>query len=94
MRMLHQTADASIPFLQSQTVIMHASASKWAMSLGFKWYGSLTIALFKFVGSKQILSFKLPYLSLPTTRTKLLIHDAASCTGFSTPAFNILLTSC
>ena len=59
------------PFLQSQTVITHASASKWAMSSGvLKWYGSLMVALFKFVGSKQILSFKLPDLSLSFYKNK------------------------
>ena len=74
---------------------MHASAIKWAMSYGVvKWYGSLTIALFKFVGSKQILSLRLSDLSLPSTRTKLLIYGVASCTGLSTPDCNILLTSC
>ena len=59
-----------------------------------KWYGSLTITLFRYVGSKQILSFRLPDLSLPSTSTKLLIHGVASCSGFSTPTCNILLTSC
>ena len=74
---------------------MHASASKWAMSSGvLKWYGSLIIALFKFVGSKQILSLRLPDLSLPSTRKKLLIHGVACCTGLTTPACNSLLTSC
>ena len=29
------------------------------------WYGSLSITLLRFVGSKQILSFKLPILSHP-----------------------------
>ena len=83
------------PILQSQTIIMHVSASKWAMSSRvLKWYSSLTIALFTFVGSKHILSYKLPDLSLPSTRTKLLIHGVASCKDFSTPACNILLSSC
>ena len=42
------------PFLQSHAVIMQASASKWAMFSGIlKWYGSLIIVLFRFVGSKQ-----------------------------------------
>ena len=64
---------------------MHASASKWAMSSWvLKWYSSLTMALLKLVGSKQILSFKLPDLSLPLTSTKLLIQGVASCTGFNT----------
>ena len=73
---------------------MDASAIKWAMSSGLlKWYGSLTIALFKIVGSKQILSLRLSDLSLPSTRTKLLVYGVASCTGLSTPAYNILLTS-
>ena len=52
------------------------------------------ICLFKFVGSKQILSFKLPDLSLHSTSTKLLIHGVASCTGSITPACNLLSTSC
>ena len=74
---------------------MQALASKWAMSSGvLKWYGSLMITLFKFVGFKQILSFKLPDLSLPSTRTKLLTHGVASCTGFNTPTCSILLNSC
>ena len=59
-----------------------------------KWYGSLTMVLFKSVGSKQILSFKLPDLSLPSTSTKLLIQGVASCTSLRTPTSNILLTSC
>ena len=83
------------PFLQLQAVIMYVSVSKWAISsLVLKWYGSLTIALFKFVGFKQILSLRLPDLSMPSTRTKLVIHGVASCTGFSTPTCNILSTSC
>ena len=83
------------PFLQSQTVIIQASASKWAMSSGvLKWYGSLMIALFRFVGSKQMCSFKLPSLFLLYTSTKLLIQGVASCTGLSTPVSSILSTSC
>ena len=58
-----------------------------------KWYCSLTKTLFKFVGSKPIPSLRLPGLSLPSTRTKLVIHGVACCTGLSTPACNILLTS-
>ena len=61
------------------------------MSSGvLKWYGSLMIALFKFVGSKQILILWFPDLSFDSTNTKLLIHEVASGTGFSTPACNIL----
>ena len=83
------------PLLQSHTVIMQASSSKWAMSSGIlKWYGSLMIALFRLVGSKQMHSFKLPDLSLSSTSTKLLIQGVASCTGLSTPVCNILSTSC
>ena len=59
-----------------------------------KWYGYFTIALFRLVRFRQILSFKLPDLSLPSTSTKLLIQGVASWTGFSTPACNILSTSC
>ena len=82
------------PFLQTQTFIIHASAIKWTLSFGvLKWHHSLTIALFEFVGSKQTLSFRLPDLSLPSTRTKLLIHGVASCTGLSTLACSILFIS-
>ena len=56
--------------------------------------GSLTITVLRFVGSKQILSFKLPIFSFPSTSTKLLIHGVASCTGFKTPAFSSLSISC
>ena len=49
---------------------------------------------FRLVGSKQILSFKLPSLSFPSTNTKLLIQGVASCTGFRTPTLSILLISC
>ena len=88
MMKLHQASDASILFLQLHTVIMHASASKWTMSSGIlKWYGSLMIALFRLVGSKQMCSFKLPDLSLPSTSTKLLIQGVTSCTSLSTSAF-------
>ena len=54
-----------------------------AISSGvWKWYGSLMIALFKFVGSKQILCLRFPDLSFNSTKTKLSIHGVASVTGF------------
>ena len=78
-------------FLQSHAAIMQASASKSAMFSGIlKWYGSLMIALFRLIGSKQIHSFKLPDLSLAYTSRKLMIQGDASCTSLSTPACNIL----
>ena len=92
---LHQASDGQYPFLQLHTVIMQASASKWAISSGvLKWYGSLVTALFKLVGSKQMHSFKLPDLSLLSTSTNLLIQGVASWTGLSIPACSILSTSC
>ena len=50
--------------------------------------------LFILVGSKQILNFKFPSLSFPSTSTKLLIHGVASWTGFRTPTLSILWISC
>ena len=83
-----------LPFLQSHTVSMQASASRWVMSLGvLKWNGSCITALFKFVGSRQILNWPCPWLSLFSTRTKLLIHSVASFTGSRTPACSIWLIS-
>ena len=74
---------------------MQAYASKWAISSGvLKWYGSLIIALFRVVGSKQMHSLKLPDLSLLSTSTKLLIQGVASWTGLSTAACSMLSTSC
>ena len=82
------------PFLQSHTVSMQASASMWEMSSGVqKWYGSLITALFKLVGSRQILNLTCPWLSLFSTRTKLLIHSVASVTGSKTLACSIWLIS-
>ena len=52
------------------------------------------ITLLRFVGSKQVLSFEFPSLSLPSTSTKIFLHGVASWTGFRTPTFNILLVSC
>ena len=76
-------------------VIIQASACTWAMSSSvLKWYGSLTITMFRLVGSKQIQSLKLPNLSFPSTSTKLLIQGVYSCTGFRTPALSILSMSC
>ena len=57
-------------------------------------YGFLMIILFRLIGSKQMHSFKLPDLFLPSTSTKLLIQCVPSCTGLSTPSCNILSTSC
>ena len=83
------------PFLQSQTVITQASARWWAISSGvLKCYGSCRIALFKFVGSRQILNLKFLSLSLPLTRTNLLIQGVAWLTGFRTPTCTILSISC
>ena len=39
-------------------------------------------------------SSRLPDISLPSTRTKPIIHGVASCTGLNTPTCNILSTSC
>ena len=58
-----------------------------------KWYGSLMTASFKLVGSRQILNLTCPWLSLFSTRTKLLIHGMALFTGSRTPACNIWLIS-
>ena len=64
------------------------------MSSGvLKWYDSLITALFKLVGSRQILNLTCPWLSLFSTRTKLLIHSVASVTGSRTPACSIWLIS-
>ena len=52
-----------------------------------------TIALFKFVGSRQILSLRFLDLSFDSTKTKLFIHGVALVTGFNTPACNILSIS-
>ena len=77
------------------TVMMHASANKCAMYSGIlKWWGSLVIALFKFVGSKHMHSLRFPNLSLPSTKMKLLIQGVALSTGTSTPACSILFNSC
>ena len=82
-------------FLQSLTVMTHASASKCAISSGvLKYYGSHTIALFRLMWSKQILSLSLPSLSLPSTSTKLFIQGVAWCTGFRIPTCNILSIFC
>ena len=51
------------------------------------------IALFKFLGSKHILSLWFPDLSLDSTNMKLLIQGVASVTGFNTPAYSILSIS-
>ena len=62
---------------------MQASANKLEMSSGvIKWYGSLMTALFRLIGSKQMHSFTLPDLSLPSTSTKLMIQGVASNTVF------------
>ena len=58
-----------------------------------KWYGSLMTALFKLVGSGQILNLICPWLSLFSMRMKLLIHGVALFTGSRTPACNIWLIS-
>ena len=48
----------------------------------------------RLVRSKQILCFKLPSFSFPSTSTKLLIHGVASCIGFRAPALINLSISC
>ena len=58
-----------------------------------KWYTSLITALFKLVGSRHILNLTCPWLSLFSTRTKLLIHSVASFTGSRTLVCNIWLIS-
>ena len=58
-----------------------------------KWYCSLMTALFKLVGSRQILNLTCPWLSLFSTRMKLLIHGVALFTGSRTPACSIWLIS-
>ena len=83
------------PFLQSHTVIMQASTSKWAMSLGLlQWYGSLMVALFRLVGSMQMCQLQVAWLVLAFYKHKLLIQGVASSTGLSTSAHSILSTSC
>ena len=83
------------PFLQSPTAMKWASTRKCAKSPGvLKWYVSWPIALFKLVGSKQILSLSLPSLSLLSTGKKLFIHGDAWCTGFRILHCSILLISC
>ena len=82
------------PFFQSHIVSMQASVKRWVISWGvWKWYGSLMTALFKLVGSRQILSLTCPWLSLFSTRTKLLIHHVALFTGSRTLACSIWLIS-
>ena len=82
------------PFLQSHTVSMQASARRWEMSSGvLKWYGSLITALCKLVGSRHILNLTCLWLSLFSTRTKLLIHSVTSFTGSRTLACSIWLIS-
>ena len=54
----------------------------------------LHLDLFRLVGSKQILNLSLPSLSLPSTKTKLLIQGVAWCTGFRIQTCNILPISC
>ena len=54
---------------------------------------SLITALFELVGSRHILNLTCPWLSLFSTRTKLLIHSAASFTGSRTLACIIWLIS-
>ena len=84
-----------IPFFAVTTVNMQASTSMWEMSSSVrKWYGSLVMALFRLVGSRDILNFNCPWMFLLSTRTKLLIHGVASVVGISTPACSILLISC
>ena len=69
---LHQALGANSLSCNCTDIIL-ASANKWAMSSGvLKWYGPLILALFSLVGSKQILCFKLPTFSFPSTSTKLL----------------------
>ena len=52
------------------------------------------MALFKLVGSKQILSLWVLDLSFDSTNTKLLIQGVASVTGFNTLVCSILSISC
>ena len=62
------------------------------MLLGvLKWYGSLVTVLFKLVGSRHILNLTCLWLSLFSTRTKLLIHGVASFTGSRRLACSIWL---
>ena len=56
--------------------------------IGFSHY-----CFIKMVGSKQILNFKLPLLSFPSTSARLLIHGVVSCTDFRT-TLSILSISC
>ena len=51
------------------------------------------IALFGFVGSRHMRSFRLPDLSLPSTSMKLFLHGVASLTGLMIPAWSILSIS-
>ena len=74
---------------------MHLQANEqcpWGFDV--VWLPHDYFVLFKFVGSNQILSFRLPDLSLPSTSTKLLIQGVASQMVFSTPACSILSISC
>ena len=91
---LHQAAGANNLFCNPQTVITQASAGRWAISSGvLKLYGSHTIALLRLVGLRQILSLRIPCLSLPSTSVKLLIKGVAWFTGFKTPTCNLLAIS-
>ena len=74
--------------------MMHELAIKWVMSSGvLKWYSSHITALLRFIGSRHIHSLGLPYLSLPSTRMKMLIHRVASLTDLIMPAWSILSIS-
>ena len=84
------------PLEQSSTVMTVALDSFCAMSSGVqKQYGSLIMALFRLVRSKQMQSFGFPVLlSCDSTKMKLLIHEVDSWTGMITPAISILSISC
>ena len=73
----------------------HDSASRYTISSGvLKWYGLHTIALFRLVWYKHILSLSLPSLSFLSTNTKLFIKSVAWCTCFRIPSCNILSIFC
>ena len=74
--------------------MIHELAIKWVMFFGvLKWYGSHITALFRFIGSRHMQSFRLPDLSLPSMSMKLLIHRVASLTGLMILAWSILFIS-
>ena len=72
---------------------MHLQADVQNIPGVLKWHDLCTKGLFILVGSKYTLNLSLPRLSLPFTKTKLLIQGVDWCTGFRITACNIFFNS-